>query len=186
MNKKDLFAAVEAVRQGKLIVYPTEAVWGIGCDPKNSTAMDNLLAAKNRPVEKGVILIASSFEQILEYIDLEKLPEGRLEEVQSTWPGSYTWLMPVSETTPNWITGGSELIAVRVSTHPTVISLCDEFGGAIVSTSANITTQPTPETLDGVKDVFNDKVDVYVNEALGGNAQPSKIIHAISGDVIRG
>ena len=186
MKKNDLFAAVEAIRQGKLIVYPTEAVWGIGCDPKNRQAMDDLLAAKNRPVEKGVILIASNLEQVADYIDVDKLPEGRLEQILSTWPGPYTWLMPISEQAPEWITGGSELIAVRVTTHPTVIKLCDEFKGAIVSTSANITTESTPETLEGVKAVFGDKVSVYVDEALGGNKQPSKIIHAITGKVLRG
>lgn len=186
MNTQDLFTAVEAIRQGKLIVYPTEAVWGIGCDPKNANAMNALLTAKNRPVEKGVILIASDFDQILQYIDTSKLPEGRLEQALSTWPGSYTWLMPASSNAPEWITGGSELIAVRVTTHPTVIELCNEFGGAIVSTSANITTEPTPETLNGVKEVFGDKVSVYVNESLGGNTQPSKIIHSISGETIRG
>ena len=186
MNQQDLFVAVEAIRQGELIVYPTEAVWGIGCDPKNQRAMHNLLAAKNRPVKKGVILIASNLEQVADYIDLGKLPVGRLDEIEATWPGPYTWLMPISEHAPEWITGGSELFAVRVTTHPTVIKLCNQFGGAIVSTSANITTEPTPETLDGVRAVFGAKVKVYVDDALGGNKQPSKIIHAITGEVLRG
>jgi len=176
---------VIALNNGELIVYPTEAVWGIGCDPQNEQAFDKLLAAKNRPMEKGVIIIASDYSQVLHYIDEQKIPESRREEIFAAWPGPVTWLMPVKKDVCHWITGGSELIAVRVTNHPTVIRICDEFGGAIVSTSANLSGEPTPENLVGVKQVFGDKVSVYVDEALGENRRPSRIINALNGQVIR-
>lgn len=179
-------AEVSALQQGDLIVYPTEAVWGIGCDPRNEMAVLSLLKAKQRAVEKGLILVASDYSQLLAYIDESKLTSDRKEQVFASWPGPYTWLLPAAEDAPKWITGGSELIAVRVTNHPSVIRMCDEFEGAIVSTSANITGTPTEHSLENVKLVFGDLVEVYVDEQLGGNNQASIITNSLTGEVIRG
>lgn len=185
-EQNNLSAEVQALVNGQVIVYPTEAVWGIGCDPMNSEAFQNLLEAKNRPEHKGVILIAKDYSQVLPYIADEKIPMDRRAEIISSWPGAYTWLLPASDKAPSYITGGSELIAVRVTTHPTVRRMCEEFGGAIVSTSANLSGQPTPDSLQGVKDVFGNSVAVYVDEPLGENKSPSKITNGMTGEVIRG
>lgn len=179
-------AELAALQQGGLVVYPTEGVWGIGCDPRNEKAVMSLLEAKRRPVEKGLILIAADYSQVLPYIDEDKIPEQQKQAIFDSWPGAYTWLMPVAEDTPKWITGGSELVAVRVTAHPTVIRMCEEFQGAIISTSANITGMPTEHELENVKTVFGDLVDAYVDEALGGNTQASTITNALTGEVIRG
>jgi L-threonylcarbamoyladenylate synthase len=179
-------AEVSALKKGGLIVYPTEAVWGIGCDPRNETAVMSLLNAKQRDVEKGLILIASDYSQLLPYVDENKLTADRKEQIFSTWPGPYTWLFPAAKGAPSWITGGSELIAVRVTSHPSVVRMCNEFSGAIVSTSANITGTPTEHSLENVKQVFGEQVEVYVNEQLGGNNQASIITNSLTGEVIRG
>lgn len=179
-------AELLALQQGGLVVYPTEAVWGIGCDPKNEQAVLALLKAKKRPVEKGLILIAADYSQILPYIDESKISAQRKQEILDSWPGAFTWLLPVAKNTPDWITGGSELVAVRVTAHPTVIRMCNEFGGAIISTSANVTGTPTEQLLINVKQVFGEQVNAYVDEALGGNTQASTIINSLTGEVIRG
>ena len=179
-------AELSALQQGGLVVYPTEAVWGIGCDPRNEQAVMSLLQAKQRPVEKGLILIASEYAQILPYIDESKIPSERRQAILDSWPGPFTWLLPVVKDTPKWITGGSDLVAVRVTAHPTVIRICNEFDGAIISTSANVTGTPTEHLLENVKQVFGEQVDVYVDEALGGNTQASTITNALTGEVIRG
>lgn len=185
-TKHNSSAELLALQQGDLVVYPTEGVWGIGCDPRNEQAVMALLEAKQRPVEKGLILIAADYSQVLPYIDESKISESRKKEIFSSWPGAYTWLMPVAENTPKWITGGSELVAVRVTAHPTVIRMCNEFGGAIISTSANVTGTPTEHKLENVKQVFGQLVQAYVDEALGGNSQASTITNAITGEIIRG
>lgn len=179
-------AELSALQQGGIVVYPTEAVWGIGCDPRNEHAVMSLLKAKQRPVEKGLILIASDYSQLIPYVNESKIPEDRKAKIFNSWPGPYTWLLPVAEDTPAWITGGSELIAVRVTDHPTVIRMCNEFGGAIISTSANVTGTPTEQLLENVKQVFGNQVEVYVDEALGGNTQASTITNSLTGEVIRG
>lgn len=179
-------AEVSALNQGGLIVYPTEAVWGIGCDPRNEKAVMSLLTAKQREVEKGLILIASDYSQLLPYVDESKISKERKEQIFASWPGPYTWLFPAAVDAPTWITGGSELIAVRVTNHSSVIRICNEFSGAIVSTSANITGTPTEHSLENVKQVFGGQVDVYVDEQLGGNDQASIITNSLTGQVIRG
>ena len=182
---KMVSAEVSAIQAGKLIVYPTEAVWGIGCDPLNEQAVMALLEAKQRPVDKGLILIASDYQQLKAYVDEDKLTEQKLAQIFDTWPGAYTWLLPASDKAPSWITGGSELIAVRVTQHSSVVRMCNEYAGAIVSTSANVTGTPTEHELDKVKQVFADKVAVYLDEPLGGNTQASTITNSLTGQVIR-
>ena len=181
----ELSTEVQALVDGKVIVYPTEAVWGIGCDPRDEAAVFKLLELKNRPVEKGLILIANDYGQLLPYVDDKNIPMHKRADIFSRWPGPVTWLLPAATDAPKWITGGSELIAVRVTDHPTVKRMCVEFGGAIVSTSANITGEPTPETISEIKNVFADGVAAYVDEPLGGNTQPSKIINGFTGETMR-
>lgn len=177
--------AVSALRKQQVIIYPTEAVWGMGCDPQSELAVNHLLCVKKRPIEKGLILIASEFSQLVQYVNMDNVPENLRQQMFDSWPGANTWLLPCSKTAPHWITGGSELIAVRVTNHATVVSLCNAFSGAIVSTSANLTGKPTSTNLKELTSQFADTISVYLDESLGGNAQPSTIRHGLSGKVIR-
>jgi L-threonylcarbamoyladenylate synthase len=130
--------AVCVLRHGGVIAYPTEAVWGVGCDPFSEATVLRLLAIKQRPVDKGVILAAGALEQFEGLLDWSLLPTDRSEAVYATWPGPHTWIVPATGRVPHWITGAHDGVAVRVSAHPTVVALCAAFGGPIVSTSANI------------------------------------------------
>ena len=185
VNPTTFSEEVQALIDGEVIIYPTEAVWGIGCDPSNEAAVNKLLELKQRPVEKGVILIAKDYGQVLPYVADDRIPMDKRADIFSRWPGPVTWLLPASPTAPHWITGGSELIAVRVTTHPIVRRICNEFNGPIVSTSANITGQPTPTSLAELKQIFKGGVAAYVDEALGNTSQPSTIINGMTGQVIR-
>lgn len=185
VNQPTYSEEVQALVDGEVIIYPTEAVWGIGCDPSNEAAVNKLLKLKQRPVEKGVILIAKDYSQVLPYVADDRIPMDKRADIFSRWPGPVTWLLPASDNAPKWITGGSELIAVRVTTHPTVRRICEEFKGPIVSTSANITGQPTPSTVTELKQIFKDGVKSYVDETLGKTSQPSTIINGMTGQVIR-
>jgi L-threonylcarbamoyladenylate synthase len=176
---------VSALQTGELIVYPTEAVYGIGCDPRSEAAVMRLLALKQRPMEKGLILIANDYGQLLPFVDDKKIPMDKRADIISRWPGPTTWLLPASPDAPKWITGQHNLIAVRVTAHPTVKRMCKEFGGAIVSTSANVTGEPTITEFSLLRNTFTDKVACYVDEPLGDSMQPSKIINSFTGEVVR-
>ncbi|MEC8373881.1 MAG: Sua5/YciO/YrdC/YwlC family protein [Pseudomonadota bacterium] len=175
---------VTAFEEGKLLVYPTEAVMGIGCDPDNEAAVHALLEVKQRPVEKGVILIAANYSQLLPYVDDNAIRPDRRTDIFSSWPGPNTWLLPKSSSAPSWISGKHPKIAVRVTNHPVVVELCNKLGKPLVSTSANLTGQPPAITIDEAKAVFADSV-VYVDGEVGGATKPSTIRDGDTAEVIR-
>src|SRR5688572_17829805 len=129
-------AAIAVQREG-VIAYPTEAVWGLGCNPFDEAAVARLLAIKQRAADKGLILIAGALEQFDDLLDWDALPTDRSEAVFASWPGPHTWIVPATGRVPYWITGAHDGVAVRVSAHPLVVALCTAFGGPLVSTSAN-------------------------------------------------
>ena len=169
--------ATKLLKQGDVVAYPTEAVYGLGCDPFNESAMTKLLHVKQRPLEKGVILIASTVEQILPLVRLNGEPWE--EKVLQNWPGPFTWVLPVQKSLPNWITGGRETVAVRVSDHQGVKQLCDAFSGAIVSTSANLTGGEPARSCAEIADYFGVNFPC-LEGSLGRLKQPTQIWDAQS------
>ena len=107
--------AARAIRAGAVIAYPTEAVWGLGCDPWDEEAVERLLAIKSRPVDKGLILVADNIHQF-DFL-FEDFPQTWLDRMASTWPGPNTWLVPHQGLLPQWITGVHDTVALRVSDH---------------------------------------------------------------------
>ena len=93
-------AAVTALRKGGVIAYPTEGVWGLGCDPRDEAAVLRLLALKQRAVDKGLILIASDEAQLADFVDMSPLDAATREVVRASWPGPNTWIVPASSTAP--------------------------------------------------------------------------------------
>jgi len=178
--------AVKVLQQGGVIAYPTEAVYGLGCDPENLDAVKKILEIKQREKEKGLILIASNFEQLRNYLKpLDKETEEKLLSAWSQSERAITWLVPVKQEVSVYLKGQFDTLAVRVSNHPVVKDLCDTFGRAIVSTSANISTQEAARTSQQVKEIFNSNVDFIVEGETDINAQPSEIRDALTNKVIR-
>jgi len=178
--------AVKVLQQGGTIAYPTEAVFGLGCDPRNIAAIKNLLKIKNRNKEKGLILVAANFEQLKEHIQpLEKDIEKKLLNSWQDSANAITWLAPVNEMTSDYLKGQFDTLAIRVSHHPVVKELCEQFGSAIVSTSANISTQEAARTAEQVKQIFENKIDFIVEGETDINAQPSEIRDVLTNKIIR-
>ncbi|QKZ02284.1 MULTISPECIES: L-threonylcarbamoyladenylate synthase [Pseudomonas] len=170
------------VRAGAVIAYPTEAVWGLGCDPWDEEAVYRLLAIKSRPVDKGLILVADNIRQF-DFL-FQDFPEAWMDRMASTWPGPNTWLVPHQDLLPEWITGKHASVALRVSDHPLVRELC-ALVGPIVSTSANPTGRPPAMSRLRIEQYFRGQVDVVLNGALGGRKNPSVIRDLVTGEVIR-
>jgi hypothetical protein len=103
--------AARVVRQGGVIAYPTEAVWGLGCDPWSAAAVYRLLALKQRPVEKGLILVAADIGQF-DFL-LADLPAAWLARLEQSWPGPNTWLVPHHNRLPEWISGVHDSAGAR-------------------------------------------------------------------------
>lgn len=176
---------VSALKQGEVIAYPTEGVFGVGCDPDDASAIKKLLEIKQRPVEKGLILIAASYEQLLPYIDESQLTKDQLDKVHATWPGPVTWIMPASKQVSDWVSGQFDSIAVRVTDHPLVQKLCVEFGKPLTSTSANLTGEPPCMTTQEVEQQLGDRLVAILDGATGGRNKPSEIRDAKTSQVLR-
>ena len=174
-----LGSVLQHLKSGKPIAYPTEGVWGLGCDPENQDAIENLLRLKARSNEKGLILIASKFEHFLNFSYVEDYKDKLL----SKWPGPHTWLVPSKSNLSHLIKGNNDKVALRLSNHQIVCNLCDAFGGPVVSTSANKEGQPT---LSGPHEILKYFPEVKVlNGKLGGLEKPSTIQDVVTDIILR-
>ncbi|MCB1827274.1 MAG: threonylcarbamoyl-AMP synthase [Coxiellaceae bacterium] len=186
MNPDDattIAKAVAALQQGGVIAYPTEAVYGLGCDPFNAEAITKILQIKHRSFKQGFILVADNWEQIEPLV--QPIEPRTLYSILETWPGPVTWIFPARPSVPDWIRGEHQGVAVRISDHPIVKELCQQFGGPIVSTSANLHGQPAIRDARTVKITFGNDIDVIVDGKVGGLKKPTAIKDAVTGDIIR-
>lgn len=174
MNHWQLKEAVRCLNSGGVIAYPTEAVWGLGCDPYNQAAVQRLLALKRRPEHKGLILVAAEESQIEPL--LSPLSDEQRQCLRDTWPGPNTWLLPdPKQMIPSWVKGCHSPVAVRVSAHPLVQALCREYGGPIVSTSANRSAAEPARSKLKVSTYFGSSLDFILPGELGGLDRPTVI-----------
>lgn len=188
MNQDKIQQAAQVMQQGGVIAYATEAVWGLGCDPHNTDAMQALLALKSRDPAKGVILIAATTEQVMPYIDQAQwlqLSNHSKQQLTDSWPGPNTWLVPASDRVPALVKGQHPLVAVRVTAHPQVQALCTAFGGPVVSTSANPAGEDPAMSEDDIRLYFADRLDYVLPGELGGRGQPSTIRNLLTGETLR-
>ncbi len=183
MSSNQISEAVRVLQHGGVIGYPTEAVYGLGCDPANHEAVKKLLLLKQRAREKGLILIAADFDQLLPFV--AELDDATKEQVLATWPGPVTWLWPAKSEVSIWLRGEHSSIAVRITDHPLAAELCREFGGALVSTSANLSGKPPARSAEQVVAQFDDQLDYVLEGEVGGLARPSQIRDALSGKILR-
>ena len=189
MYPVDFHHAIEVLRHGQVLAYPTEAVWGLGCDPYQEAAFAKILALKQRPIEKGVILLSECIERI-EPLLAQLEPTIRQQIIQS-WQTSAqntratTWLLPTDASIPAWIYGQHDRVAIRVTQHPLCQQLCHAFNGLIVSTSANPAGQAPAKDSQQLASYFANDPLAYLAGQLGDSPLPSKIMDAVTGQVIR-
>jgi len=178
----DETGAVEYLKQGKIIAYPTEGVYGLGCDPYNKKSVKEIIKIKQRPSKKTFIIVTCSINQLEDIVDVSKITN----EVLKSWPGAYTWLMPAKKNLPEWLINKENgLIAVRVSNHETIKNICIKFGKPIISTSANINNKNNITTENDIKKLFKSKIDYLVVGKIGKSKKPTTIKNMLTGEVIR-
>lgn len=177
-----LLDAAKALKEGKIVAYPTEAVYGLGCDPMNAEALEALRTLKGRP-KKPMILLANDWDSLAPFIDAN-CPQDAIQRAQATWPGPFTWVFPASERCLPGVTGDENTVAVRISAHPIAAGLAKAFGGAIVSTSANLSGEPPAKDAQSCQHL--DGIAGVVDGALGTDAQPTTVQDALTGTRYRG
>ncbi len=174
--------ACRCLRAGGLLAYPTETVYGLGCDPCDPLAVARLLALKGRPMEKGLILIAADLDQLAPWVTLDEALAARLTEPR---PRPASWVVPATPAAPPWITGGRDTLAVRLTGHPLARALCRAFGAPLVSTSANRAGHPPARSALQVQLRLGDGIDYLLHGRAGPHRRPSEIIDARSGRRLR-
>jgi L-threonylcarbamoyladenylate synthase len=195
--------AAKWLQEGQLLAYPTESVWGIGCDPYDHAAVQRILDIKQRPQAKGMIVITDSVARLTPL--LASLNDAQRQQVLKSWQTdnnegelqnrqAHTWLLPIPQTLataiPAWITGQHQTVAVRVISHPTIRELCQQMVsihnpfGLLVSTSCNPSGHPPASTFDAAHTYFSEQVGYLQAETLGYTL-PSQIRDAMTGLVIR-
>lgn len=182
-SRLHLELACHALAAGGVIAYPTEAVWGLGCEPLNQHACGRILSLKRRAGAKGFILVASEFAQVEPF--LAQIPKAKLRPALATWPGPVTWLLPAAHWVPAHLTGARDTLAVRVSAHPGVRALCTAYGGPLVSTSANVSGRAPARTMLQVQRQFGAALDYLLPGELGTLSRPTTIRELATGKVVR-
>jgi L-threonylcarbamoyladenylate synthase len=172
------------LRAGAVIAYPTEGVYGLGCDPQNQAAVERILRLKGRSAGKGLILIGADETQLWPYIRM--VDEVRMAQVRATWPGPVTWVFPARDDINPLISGGRRTVAVRVTSHPGAAALCAAFGGALVSTSANVSGAKPARTRLRVQRELGAYIDGIARGRVGDRRQPSTIRNVADAQILRG
>lgn len=183
MSPFRLRMAARVLRRGGVVAYPTEGVYGLGCDPLDPLAVQRVLALKGRSSRKGLILIAADYAQVRPFL----VPPGRQlgHRLRRDWPGPVTWVLPAAPGVPGWLTGGRDTLAVRVTAHPLSAALCRVFGRALVSTSANRSGASPARSALAVRRLFGDGVATILHGPLGGLSGPTPIRDGTTGGLLR-
>ncbi|CAL4323573.1 Threonylcarbamoyl-AMP synthase [Buchnera aphidicola (Periphyllus testudinaceus)] len=186
MNKnffQSLKYCIRKLHKKKVIAYPTESIFGLGCDPDSEYAVKKLLFLKNRSVNKGFIILSSNYNQLLPYIIEKKILKKKDVLLQNK--SFLTYLVPANPRIPFWLTGNSKFIAVRITKNKFIKNLCLFFGKPIISTSANISGNKPCINSQEIKDIFGKNFPI-LEGFLGNKKKPSKIINLLTGEKIRG
>ncbi len=161
------------LRKGKIMVYPTETVYGIGCDAFNEAALGRVFAIKQRPQNKPLILLVRDVRML--GVLAAELPRAAKRLIEAFWPGPLTMVFRAQPGLSSLLTGGTGTIAVRQSPHPFPASLFRVFDRPLVSTSANISSQPPAVSSDALPAGITDKVDLIVDAGIISGT-PSTVI----------
>ena len=181
---RNLDTLVDIMNQGGVIAYPTESVWGLGCNPWNQKAVNKILSLKKRSPEKGFILVGSHISQFSSLI--ETLTTAQKKTLEGSWPGPHTWVIPDdTQWAPDWVRGHFSTVAVRVSQHPEIVALCNALMQPIISTSANTSGKAPLVDQNAVETTFSNTIDAIFSGTIGKHKKPTTIQDLFTGHTIR-
>ncbi len=186
LKNSDIHTFKQKIKEENFVfAYPTEAVYGLGCNPFDESAVNRVLTLKHRSKHQHFILIAADWTQITTFIDSKHLSNIQLELVKNSWPGPITWVFPTSSQTPSWLISADNTIALRITAHPLASHLCQLAGHALVSTSANISGHPPCRTFEDTQKIFDHNVDWIIPGETSGLLKPTPIRHVLTGEILR-
>lgn len=173
--------AAHIIKNGGIIAYPTDTIYGLGCDPYNADAVAQINTIKQRPLNKQFILLAGHIDQVK---NLLLVSDSELKKITDTTQPT-SWIIEAAPIAPDWLTDSRNTLTVRISNNDNVRKLCDALGHAIISTSANLSGNKPADSTFRLHKVFQHKVDkiLTANKPLTGKT--SKIIRLCDNHIIR-
>jgi L-threonylcarbamoyladenylate synthase len=174
----------KAVVKAAVIAYPTDTIWGLGCHPMSAAAAIRIINIKQRSLEKGLILLSPDLEYCKPYLG-EDLSVQQLNQLAASSPHPVTWLVPAHPDCPVWLRGQHTTIAIRLTNHPFVASICSTMHAPIVSTSANRHSKPSVRNSLQARCQFADELDHIVTGFSTGTGLASEIKSLETGHVFR-
>ena len=180
-SQSEIEAAVEALRAGDLVAFPTETVYGLGANASNPAAVRKIFAAKGRPPNHPLIVHLDSIRYLHRWV--RDIPEAAEKLAARFWPGALTLVLPKAANVLNVVTGGQDTVAIRVPAHPMAQQLLTAFGGGIAAPSANRYGHVSPTRADHVRDEFGDAVRIVLDGGECTVGIESTIVSCIEGQV---
>jgi L-threonylcarbamoyladenylate synthase len=171
-SDESIKAAAYLMREGGVVVYPTETVYGIGCIPSDPDAAQSICEIKGR-ADKPLPLICADIESARKIVEMSPAAEKLAEKF---WPGPLTMVLPAKVKYSMWVQHGATTLGIRVSPYPIAQKLAKAAGGVIVSTSANISGDDPAKTAQEAKEIFNGKVDAIVDGGPSPGGESSTVV----------
>ncbi len=171
---KLLEPAVEALRQGGVVVFPTETLYGLAADPNNPEALDRLAALKGRPDGKPIALLASRNDQVKAMV--KKVPEAARRLMDLYWPGPLTLILPARDEVDPRLCSADRGVGARVTPHAVASALAEGLGKAITATSANLNGREAPDEIDKIDCSVIKGADFLIDAGATAGGPPSTVL----------
>ncbi len=172
--RKQVELAVEIMKKGGIVAYPTDTIYGLGADIRNDVAVQKIFAAKRRPANQPLPILLADVSQVENVA--RDIPDVARRLAQQLWPGSLTIVLHRSNTVPDAVTGGGDKVAVRIPQHPVPIALIRGLGTPITGTSANVSGKPNPVSAHDVRDQLGDCIDMIIDGGRCPGDTPSTVV----------
>ncbi len=158
--------AADLLRQGRLVAFPTETVYGLGADASNPDAVAGIFKAKGRPADHPLIVHIADIDSLYDWASL--VPDAALKLAHWFWPGPLAIILPKKPEVPLAVTGGQQTVGLRMPDHPVALALLKAFGGGVAAPSANRFCRISPTQASHVSEELGDAVDMILD---GGACQ---------------
>lgn len=172
-DPKILEKIASTIKNGGIIVFPTDTIYGIGCDPLNNKAIEKIFTIKTRLRSKGLPILCDSIESVKK---IAQVPDSAHQYMERYWPGKLTIIFKTTGLIPKEVTGTIDTIAVRIPGNDFTIRLISAIGGFLIGTSANKSEAQVPKNVNEIKEQISGDIDFMIDAGPVKDVRPSTIL----------
>lgn len=179
INDLDLKASAKEIRNNKLVIFPTETVYGIGANALDSKDVDDIFIAKGRANDNPLIVHVSNFAMMKKLVEEPNAMEKKL--LDAFMPGPFTLILKKKDIIPNNVSANLDTVGIRMPSNKIAHDLIEEAGVPIAAPSANVSSRPSGTKVEDIIDEFQDKVDVIIDGGMTNIGLESTVVKVIDG-----